>query len=349
MKQTVGMIMGIYNEAHRIMDCLEWHAPYMDEIMIVIQQSDDGTEGVVDQYIKEHPQYPISVLHFPKKGFSEATLQDGLEKMDSDWILYVDADEKFPKEFLESMQSVIEPKNVDGYWFERDNYFDVPVFNDAVPIEPKTLRIKHPTRDRQFRLTRRSMTYFPRQVHVRARVRGSKMEGTEERTAQLSYTMYHLKSLDEQWNDNTAYLPQTKLVDAMEKTRHGQMIEFQEHQTDGRLIVGEALKEIPFPIERVFWIIGAKEKRGGHANRKVNEVLVAIAGSCKVKLTNERGESEFILNDPKFGLYIRHHTWIEMSDFSDDCILLCLATEHYNREDYIWEFEKLEKELKEIF
>ena len=232
--------MGIYNEAERIKDCLEHHLSYFDDAAIVIQQSDDGTEEIVAEFFKDwekiiskgDKELPTNlqaietyqkdgkmakVMHFPQMGCSEATLQDGVDVLATDWVLYCDADEKFPKKFLEQMHKMVtEEKFYNGYRFDRDNYFDVQVFNEAVPIEPKTIRVKHPARDPQIRLTRKIMSVFPRQVHVRARVRD---ETGDEKILSVPYTMFHLKSLDEQWIDNKAYVEPVKQVERFEQAK----------------------------------------------------------------------------------------------------------------------------------
>lgn len=217
MKGTVGFLAGIYNEGHRVVECLDWHMPYMDEAVIVIQQSEDGTEEIVDKYVKEHPEYKIKVLHFPKMGCSEKTLQFGANEITSEWIIYIDMDEKFPLNFLKNMKSIVGSEEFyNGFRFKRHNWFDVQVFNDAVPIEPKVIRVRHPARDDQVRLTRRSMTIFPPQIHVRARVRDA--EG-DEKIKTLDYAMYHLKTLDEQWIDNKSYVEPTEQVKRFEEAK----------------------------------------------------------------------------------------------------------------------------------
>lgn len=363
MKQTVGLLMGIYNEAARIAGCLEHHLPYVDEAAIVIQESDDGTEEVVATYLRENswnlvviePESKtyvregwakIHVLHFPKMGCSEATLQDGVDKLETDWVLYVDADEKFPVDFMKTMYVVLEDKRYDGYRFERDNYFSVRCFNEAVPIEPKVMIIKHPMRDQQVRLTRRSVSVFPRQIHVRARVRDA--HGIEH-IFSLSETIYHLKDIEEQWTDNRQYLPDVRIVEAMEKTKHDELIQFPavDSGINGSLVFAEIVKQIPFDIKRVFWIkAGGEASRGDHANLKVHEVLVCLQGSVKVLLDNGQRYNEFVLNDPSKGLFIKSKTWIKMTEFAENTILMCLASEPYDEKDYLRDYKAFEETIK---
>lgn len=332
--------MGIYNEAARITACLDHHLPYVDEAVIVIQESDDGTEETVEHYIKHHEiTIPFTVLHFPKMGCSEATLQDGVDKLTTDWVLYVDADEKFPLEFMKRIHEVVITDKYDGFRFERDNYFNVRCFNEAVPITPKFMVVKHPMRDQQVRLTRKEVSVFPRQVHVRARVR---RDGVEH-IYSLDDTIYHLKDIEEQWTDNRQYLPDVRIVEAMEKTKHDQLIDipFADSGENGRLFFAEEIKQIPFDTKRVFWVYASHgAKRGGHANKRVHEVLICLQGSVKVSLNNGQRINEFVLNDPSKGLFIKNKTWVEMSEFKDQTILLCITSETYAERDYLREYNE---------
>jgi glycosyltransferase involved in cell wall biosynthesis len=349
-KQTVGLLMGIYNEAERIKECLDYHLPYVEEVVIVIQKSDDGTEEVVREYMKNHDHTPMKILYYPKMGCSEATLQFGADELGTDWILYVDADEKFPKEFLEKMHDIIETNETDGFWLERDNYFTVQIFNDAVPIEPKTITIKHPTRDRQFRLTRKSMSWFPPQIHVRCRVRGPQGNGTQERTKQLDYAIYHHKSLNEQWIDNLAYVPAVRLVNAMEKTKHGETIEatlMKSMDKPGSLLFANIRDHIPFPIETVFFVYDVPEgaERGHHANRTINEVIFCIRGSVKITTNDGYRRNEFHLTDPYNGLFVKNMTWTQIKEFSPDAILAVVASGVFTPSEQVRDFDQFIKEL----
>ena len=213
---TVGFLMGVYNEEKRICECLDYHLPYFDEVVISVQKSEDKTLEICQEYQAKSDK-PFYILDKPKVGFSEMFLQEACDKLSTEWVLYCDADEKFPINFLKNMKPMLKYETFyNGYRFPRHNYFDVQVFNDAVPIEPKVMRIRHPARDDQVRLTRRSMTIFPPQIHVRARVRD---ESGDEKIKTLDYAMYHLKSLDEQWIDNKAYVEPVKQVERFEQAK----------------------------------------------------------------------------------------------------------------------------------
>lgn len=357
--------MGIYNEAHRIVDCLEYHLPFVDEAAIVIQESDDGTEQVVEKYLsdlgytKNHhavaglPESDyfvmsgkpsVSVLHFPKMGSSEATLQDGANALQTEWILYVDADEKFPKEFLGKMRKKLDTQRFDAVRFQRDNYFKVKIFNEAVPIEPKFMMIKHPARDEQVRLYRKIYSVFPRQIHVRARVR--RPETGQESITTVEDAIYHLKDIEEQWLDNRQYIPDVRIVDAMEVTKRGGLIDFPTIQTGiNWLSVAEFEKNVPFPIKRVFWITNPRDVRGNHANRKTHEVLICIKGSMTVILDNTQKRFEFKLDSQNKGLFVKNKTWIVMRDFEPGTVILCLASETYDPSERMDNYDQFVKEV----
>ncbi len=109
----------------------------------------------------------------------------------------------------------------------------------------------------------------------------------------------------------------------------------------GKLVVIEGNKDIPFEIQRVFYIYGsdADVVRGQHANRESEFVLINVAGTSKVRITD--GKDEFIveLNKPMMGVYIPKMVWKDMYDFSADSVLLVLASTHYDGKEYIRNYE----------
>ena len=119
----------------------------------------------------------------------------------------------------------------------------------------------------------------------------------------------------------------------------------------GWLVAVEGLKEIPFEIKRIFYIYGTKGDavRGQPANRRSEFVLINVCGECKVRTDNGCGEKEiFWLNTPHEGLYIPRLCWKDMFDFSEDSILLCLASEGYDSAEYIRDYEAYCEEMKGI-
>jgi len=80
--------------------------------------------------------------------------------------------------------------------------------------------------------------------------------------------------------------------------------------------------------------------RGFHAHKKLEQILVCIHGSCKICLDNGLGEKKVIpLEKPYEGLYVSNDMWREMFDFSPDAVLMVLASELYDEEDYIRDYD----------
>ncbi len=116
----------------------------------------------------------------------------------------------------------------------------------------------------------------------------------------------------------------------------------------GHLVVIEGEQDIPFRIKRAFYIYGSDStvKRGKHANRKTEFVLINVAGTSKVKVMDGEGnEAIFCLNRPHTGVYLPTMVWKEMYDFSQDSVLLVLASEHYDANEYIRDYKLFQKEV----
>lgn len=126
---------------------------------------------------------------------------------------------------------------------------------------------------------------------------------------------------------------------------------FQENGDErGKLVVVEGGgTPIPFDIQRVFYIYGSDSTviRGKHANRKSEFVLINVSGTSKVKVKDGKEEKVFVLNKPHMGLYIPTMLWKDMYDFSENSILLVLASEHYDNSEYIRDFEEYKKIVNE--
>lgn len=118
---------------------------------------------------------------------------------------------------------------------------------------------------------------------------------------------------------------------------------FQQHGDErGQLVALEEFKDIPFEIRRVFFMYDTKEgvHRGFHAHKALEQIMICIHGSCKVLLDNGTDQKRVFLEKPYEGLYISHEIWREMYDFSEDAVLMVLASESYQEEDYIRDYEE---------
>ena len=115
----------------------------------------------------------------------------------------------------------------------------------------------------------------------------------------------------------------------------------------GNLVVIEGNQDIPFSINRVFYMYGSDPDiiRGQHANRKSSFVLINVSGTSKVRITDGSEELLVELNKPRMGVYIPPMYWKDMYDFSTDSVLLVLSDEHYDGNEYIRDYNEYLKEV----
>lgn len=106
----------------------------------------------------------------------------------------------------------------------------------------------------------------------------------------------------------------------------------------GTLVATETGPTLPFAIERLFYIIGATAPRGFHAHREQHQLLVCAAGSCRVLVDDGRRRDEYLLDRPECGLHLPPMRWVELDNFSSDCVLLVLASAAFAEEDYIRDY-----------
>ena len=116
----------------------------------------------------------------------------------------------------------------------------------------------------------------------------------------------------------------------------------------GNLSVIEELKEIPFKIERTYWIydVPGGECRGGHAYKENQEFIVALSGSFDVVLDDGNERKTFHLNRSYYGLYVPRGVWREMENFSTNSLALILASTKYDENDYIRNYEEFLESLR---
>lgn len=109
----------------------------------------------------------------------------------------------------------------------------------------------------------------------------------------------------------------------------------------GSLISLEENKNIPFQIKRVYYIFGTKDEvsRGFHAHKELKQLAVCVRGSCRFIMDNGKKREELILDKPNIGLLINPMQWHEMHDFSEDCIIIVLANDYYDENDYIRDYD----------
>ena len=109
----------------------------------------------------------------------------------------------------------------------------------------------------------------------------------------------------------------------------------------GNLSVIEQLNQIPFKIERSFWIydVPGGAARGGHAFRETEEFIVALSGSFDVVIDDGAQKQVFSLNRSYYGLYVPKMMWREMVNFSTNSVALVLSSTPFDADDYIRDYE----------
>ena len=121
------------------------------------------------------------------------------------------------------------------------------------------------------------------------------------------------------------------------------LIELTSHGDNrGSLIALEKEHNVPFDIKRVYYIYDTKRgvPRGFHAHENLEQLLICVSGSCKIKVDNGREKEIYELNSPETALYIGKMIWREMYDFSQGCVLMVIASEYYNPEEYIGDYDE---------
>lgn len=110
----------------------------------------------------------------------------------------------------------------------------------------------------------------------------------------------------------------------------------------GNLTVVEENKDIPFDIKRVYYLydVPGGESRGAHAHKGLYQLIIAASGSFTVTLDDGRAKQSYNLKRPYYGLLVVPGIWRDLDDFSSGSVLLCLASEHYDADDYIRNYEE---------
>lgn len=115
----------------------------------------------------------------------------------------------------------------------------------------------------------------------------------------------------------------------------------------GNLVALEENKNIPFSIKRVYYLFDLQSDipRGFHAHKELIQVAVCVNGSCDISMDDGKRKEIVTLDSPDKGLLIDVMQWHEMRNFSDDCVLLVLASDVYDEADYIRSYEQFQNEV----
>ena len=113
------------------------------------------------------------------------------------------------------------------------------------------------------------------------------------------------------------------------------------HNRSGNLTFIEDRMEIPFDVRRLYYLydVPGGAERGGHAHRKLEQLIVAASGCFDVVLDDGKNRKVVQLNRPYFGLHVVPGIWRELINFSSGAICLVLASEKYDVDDYIRDYD----------
>ena len=128
----------------------------------------------------------------------------------------------------------------------------------------------------------------------------------------------------------------------MTTSRTSKTIEIPEFMDSRGSLYVKEFRDLPFIPKRLYYIkdVPTLETRGAHAHRSCHQILIALQGSLDVELIDSNGNITYNLSTPKIGLHIPPFTWGVQKNFDDKTILLVLASETYDKKEYIEDFEE---------
>ena len=114
------------------------------------------------------------------------------------------------------------------------------------------------------------------------------------------------------------------------------------HDPRGNLTFIEGIAHVPFDIKRIYYLydVPGGAERGGHAHKKLHQVIIAISGSFDITISDGKLSKKFHLNRSHFGLYLCPMMWRELDNFSSGSVCLVLASEAYSESDYLRDFDQ---------
>src|SRR3989339_40300 len=135
------------------------------------------------------------------------------------------------------------------------------------------------------------------------------------------------------------------------KVKHSGVVRlkyFDDH-ADGNLVIAESQRSVPFDIKRVYYITNLGNQtaiRGKHAHKKLEQYIFCVNGSFKLLLDDGTNKQELILDSPYYGIRLGVKLWHEMSNFSNDCVILVFSADYYDEADYIRDYNEFLKYIK---
>ena len=126
-------------------------------------------------------------------------------------------------------------------------------------------------------------------------------------------------------------------------------LNFYDDFPDGILVIGEAKKNIPFDIKRVYYITNLsnpKGIRGKHAHKKLEQYIFCVSGSFRLQLDDGETKQYLTIDSPYYGIRLGPKLWHTMKRFSRDCVILVLASDYYKESDYIRDYSQFLEYVK---
>jgi dTDP-4-dehydrorhamnose 3,5-epimerase-like enzyme len=116
----------------------------------------------------------------------------------------------------------------------------------------------------------------------------------------------------------------------------------------GNLTFIEGMRHIPFPIKRIYYLydVPGGVSRGGHAHKKLQQLILAVAGSFDITLDDGESKKTYSLNRADCGLYIQRGIWRTLDNFSSGAVCLVLTSEFYDENDYLREYKSFLEYIK---
>ncbi len=107
----------------------------------------------------------------------------------------------------------------------------------------------------------------------------------------------------------------------------------------------EGEKHIPFEIKRMFYIVDCPDhsSRAAHAHRKSRQAMITAKGSCEISLEKGEERHTYRLQGPNLGVITEPFTWIEIGKISSDCVIIVLASDHYDPSEYISDYAEFKQ------
>lgn len=117
------------------------------------------------------------------------------------------------------------------------------------------------------------------------------------------------------------------------------------HRDKGNITAVNSLTEIPFNVNRIYYLydVPGGESRGGHAHKELQQVIIAASGSFDLIIDDGKNKKIFSLNRPNIGVLMPKGLWRELDNFSSGSICLVLASDIYDENDYIRNYEDFKK------